>query len=362
MDTVRISEVLTEAAFDPSKWQKAMEFASCSTSAFGAALFPIKGRIPAVPISESMGESFEAYISEGWIQKDERYKAYTAERQRGVKTDFDFISFEGMKRHPYYQDFLGKYGLQWFAGVDMTYDTETWCLSLNRTVDQGPFLSAELERLAKLSKRLTGTVAVARSLGFAKIEAALSAFEASGSAVVMFNRLGLINRLNQSAERLLTHGGNLRSRKIVSYDSNATARMDQALKKLLWDPDPEASLPPVIIPRKDQRSLLVYLTRMPIFSMDIFADCRAIAIISDLGNNTEINPADLKAIFGLTSSESKIAIRLRKGENLENIAVELGISYETARSQLKSIFLKTDVKRQPELVSLLSRIKPPQSY
>ena len=59
--------------------------------------------------------------------------------------------------------------------------------------------------------------------------------------------------------------------------------------------------------------------------------------------------------YGLTCAEARLAARLAAGATLRNAATSEGITYETARSRLKTIFRKTDTARQAELVLLLSR-------
>ena len=57
--------------------------------------------------------------------------------------------------------------------------------------------------------------------------------------------------------------------------------------------------------------------------------------------------------FGLTKQETKIAAALVDGLTTREIADVYGVSVETVRHHLKSIFVKTDTHRQAELVSLL---------
>ena len=57
--------------------------------------------------------------------------------------------------------------------------------------------------------------------------------------------------------------------------------------------------------------------------------------------------------FGLTRQETKIAAALVDGLTTREIADAFGVSIETVRHHLKSIFAKTDTHRQAELVSLL---------
>lgn len=66
----------------------------------------------------------------------------------------------------------------------------------------------------------------------------------------------------------------------------------------------------------------------------------------------------MQACFGLTTAEARLASAIGNGASLDIAADALGISYETARCQLKAIFSKTDTHRQGELVSLISRLIP----
>jgi DNA-binding NarL/FixJ family response regulator len=65
---------------------------------------------------------------------------------------------------------------------------------------------------------------------------------------------------------------------------------------------------------------------------------------------------ELRQMFGLTTSEVAIAVALTSGHEVEEIARTRHVSPGTLRVQLKSIFLKTGVRRQSELVALLLRV------
>jgi DNA-binding CsgD family transcriptional regulator len=45
------------------------------------------------------------------------------------------------------------------------------------------------------------------------------------------------------------------------------------------------------------------------------------------------------------------------GQPLANAAGSLGVSHETVRSQLKSLFAKTDTNRQAELTAVLNKLR-----
>ena len=66
----------------------------------------------------------------------------------------------------------------------------------------------------------------------------------------------------------------------------------------------------------------------------------------------------LRCHFGLTPAEARLALHLVTGETLRSAAIKLNISYETARTSLKSIFKKTGTCRQPELVIVIITAHP----
>jgi len=64
----------------------------------------------------------------------------------------------------------------------------------------------------------------------------------------------------------------------------------------------------------------------------------------------------LHAYFDLTPAETRLAQTLARGNSLEETASFLDIKMSTAKSQLASIFGKTNTCRQGKLVAILSRI------
>src|SRR4029453_17629914 len=58
----------------------------------------------------------------------------------------------------------------------------------------------------------------------------------------------------------------------------------------------------------------------------------------------------LRCHFGLTPSEARLALHLVAGETLRSAEAKLSMTYETARTHLKSIFQKTGTCRQAKLV------------
>ena len=78
--------------------------------------------------------------------------------------------------------------------------------------------------------------------------------------------------------------------------------------------------------------------------------------------NASVPSADLlRLLFDLTPMEARVARNLLEGGSVASAAAALGIGTGTVRSHLKSVFAKTQVSRQSELVRLLSTFGPPIS-
>jgi DNA-binding CsgD family transcriptional regulator/PAS domain-containing protein len=85
---------------------------------------------------------------------------------------------------------------------------------------------------------------------------------------------------------------------------------------------------------------------------------RAAVFVSAPGKRPVPPEEALQALFRLTPAEGRLAVGLAEGQTLEEIAESFGITKGTARVQLKSIFSKTDTRRQAELVRIVLTSSP----
>lgn len=75
--------------------------------------------------------------------------------------------------------------------------------------------------------------------------------------------------------------------------------------------------------------------------------------ISDPNRKAVSDETILRQLYALTGAEARLAGLLASGESLCDASDRLGVTKSTLRSQLKSIFAKTNTNRQSELVRLL---------
>ena len=79
-----------------------------------------------------------------------------------------------------------------------------------------------------------------------------------------------------------------------------------------------------------------------------------VAVFLSKPGGLQLPPQRLAEQYGLTPAEGRLAAKLTALRSVEQASDELCISVHTARSQLKSIFAKTGVQSQSELLMLLA--------
>jgi DNA-binding CsgD family transcriptional regulator len=352
---------LARAALDPAHWKPALQRLTDSVGAVGTVLLPpVAQRFSSIS-TDSIGEVNARYFAEGWNSRDQRDRGLVRLRQCGVTVDLDFATEEEIARSDYYNDFLGRHGLRWFAGLAASAGGEpcsdVWVISIQRSIAQGPFVPAEQERLARLRGSFGTAVTMARELSLARARGLAEAFEILGSAAVVLDWRGDVILANATARRTLTGELRIAKRRLTAGDSETCRSIAGLVDRVTSPLLTPAPRPPVAVPRPGRRPLIVYAVPVVGETRDIFTHARALLVVLDPDARPMPPEEALRAAFGLTSAEARLAARLGTGESLDDAAEALAIAKETARYHLKQVFDKTGA--QSELVALLARLAGP---
>lgn len=136
---------------------------------------------------------------------------------------------------------------------------------------------------------------------------------------------------------------NLRKTIIATAEIDPEDSWKQSVAIGITHPDAPAPLP-----------LLVTPMHANLITSDLDYEGAKVAVfLSDPNMQQPISIENLVSVYNLTPSESQVAISLANGHSIEEIANITCHSAHTIRSQLKSVFRKTGVSRQSELIKLL---------
>jgi DNA-binding CsgD family transcriptional regulator len=359
-DLDAISTAFASAALDSGKWVEAMDVIAGETGSAGAVLLPIavQGAMPHVPFSSSLESLVEPYFKEGWIERDLRRRAVPLLLKDRVFSELHYTTDEEMRTEPFFQEYLGPRGFRWSAVVLMSAGDDAWAVSIQRHLTQDPFSPNELTQLQGLSMRLCSAAATARALGFARGEAALCAFDASDTAVILLDRFGRAVRMNGAAEDMIGPDLQVVDKKLRPKDPESAKVLYRTFREVIWESTDTRSLGlPFGIARTGRRPLLAYLSRHAGISADVFSPIQAVLILVDPERRAQPAIATLKVCYGLTDAEARLAAYFTSGASLDAAAASFGVSRTTVRNQLASVMAKVGVNRQAELVAALAALR-----
>ena len=138
----------------------------------------------------------------------------------------------------------------------------------------------------------------------------------------------------------------------------AQASLDRAIEAALAPP---GRVTLALLAGADGRRYVLQIHPLAGHTRDIFHSAAALAVLIERDRprtRRRATPSAIGELFGLTDREADVASLLTDGLEIAAVAHELKISPETARTYLKYAFEKIGVKRQAEMVALLSRLRP----
>jgi DNA-binding CsgD family transcriptional regulator len=231
------------------------------------------------------------------------------------------------------------------------------CPSFRSKAETGAYRSSA-GRLARVGPYLGKIVSLAQKFAAFDAGSKLSALARVSSAAVVIDATGRATQMNLPAQNLLGEDFNLVRGRPAAHDSASNRRLQQLVSSVLHTARGGAqAYAPIVVDRDEAPWLLVEAMPVTAFGSDLFGSGRAILLLTDLRSPLRPEATQFCAAFGLTVAEAKLA----SGVGIEAAASSLGVSRETARSQLKAVFAKTNTRRQAELAGLLARFRPSDS-
>jgi len=150
----------------------------------------------------------------------------------------------------------------------------------------------------------------------------------------------------QEGDLLITNPAddkNLRKTIIDTAEIDPDDSWKQSVAIGITHPEVEAPLPILVTPMHAH-----------LITSDLDYEGAKVAVfLSDPNLQQPISIDSLVSVYSLTPSEAQVAISLANGHSIDQIASNSNHSAHTIRSQLKSVFRKTGVSRQSELIKLL---------
>jgi len=154
----------------------------------------------------------------------------------------------------------------------------------------------------------------------------------------------------------------VRNNHLVIANEDARKRLAGILERSRNTPDAARctpmSLPEVIVvPRRNEAPPLAVALRALRSPADLRSDHAPLlaVYVSRPDHRSAVPAAVIRALLGVTPAEAELAALLVRGDTIDAAARVLGVTRATARTQLYSIFRKTGLRRQSELISVIAQ-------
>ncbi len=276
-----------------------------------------------------------------------------------VVTLQDLVPDDELLCSDYYTHYLEPVDLFRILGVDTREPEGTVArLRLSRRRTEAPFSDSDRALLQRLTPHLQRAVQIHSELNRAASERDVyaGAVEQLSVASVVLDEQARVLHTNALAKALLEEAEGLgtKDQRLVLAGRELNQSFQEALATVLAAQlDGETSVVKALrIPRARRAPLGLVIRPVPERGEGQHTPSAAV-FISDPELEGSASRETLGQLFELTPAESNLAILLTRGLSLAEVSDTQNVSQHTARAQLKSIFAKTGVSRQAELVRLV---------
>lgn len=225
----------------------------------------------------------------------------------------------------------------------------------------GAFAHEQLRAFTFVTRHLMTAVEVARRLASTDglLRGAFEATERLRAGVVLLDEAGRILHANRCARRLFRERDGLRAAGRIPTTANSNDRsvLERCFARALDLRSRRSLTEPMTISLRrpsGKRDLQAVAIPLAAARHPFGESGAAVALVL---NDPDARPAfsvkELRQRYSLTHAEARLTRNVARGVALREAAAQSGLSYQTARGYLKSVFEKTHTSRQAELVNRL---------
>lgn len=314
------------------------------------------------------GESIDIDDSQ-WYDRTIRelyYKKYSAQnpldyeamRVGCIYSFEDFVSREEFIETPFYKEFCEPLRIEYAFAVYLgDYNgLRTW-ISCSRGKDRGAFTAAEIDYSRRAIPHLQRALNIFSLLEQYKSSKSIysKTIDSMNIGAVLLDRSGSITEKNGSAEAIIAENRCVTEHNYrLAFLSPSDHQRYEYLIATLLDEHSSTDYESMVAGNgSDRLSLLMRKIRR--LTSDEFVHAPAVIVYLKQPMQEQAIAATrlVSSLFGLTTTEARLAVMLANGQTLDEVRNNLGVTEQTARTYCKRVFAKTGTNRQAELVRLV---------
>jgi len=358
----RMALLLHEGALEPKRWRDFLELLGQE----------LRGATTLILRSPTIGQQGLVY---GWGGTDEVRAEYATRYfsldpfvqlpEKQVITLHDFVPPEQLERSQFYKEYLVPWDSIYHLGVDIRDEGRFYArLRVSRARREGNFTAAERRVVERLVPHFDTAIRTHAALDNARMERATyaEAMDQLTLATVILDSAGRVIHTNTLAKDLLAHQDGIAVQKdalVLANPADHQKLRDAIARAIVVRRSAQPGIVDVLRVRRVSGNGYYGMIIRPAAGRlgtdePTMSSAVAVFISSEDGHN--VPPVEtVRELFELTSKEAQLALCLANGRSLQEAAGDLGITLNTARAHLRSIFSKTGIDRQARLVRAILR-------
>jgi DNA-binding CsgD family transcriptional regulator len=350
--TEQLIDDIYEAAVIPDKWQHLLDQIGRQIDSIGGILFTANRQFSGYAASPVLRRIYEDFIEDGYAALNPRPRRAIARNYPGFVGDHELFSPEEMDKDPAYS-YLRRKGVGWCAGTVVRAPTgDVAIFSWEKRFSDGPVSSEAISALGPLRPHLARASVLSGRLGLERVKAAAEILGLIGLPCAVLSLSNRILATNTLFDVLIPDVVQDRTSRVALVDRRA----DALLAGSLLQPGCQASGSLRSIPltaTAQTAASILHIVPVRGAANDVFALASCVLIVTQASRPAVASLEVIQGLFDLTPAEARVARGIATGDTIEDLAIKAGVAVGTIRQQLKSVFSKTGVSRQAELVGML---------
>ncbi len=245
------------------------------------------------------------------------------------------------------------------SGTVWQHDGQTIQMFMQRTGGQGHFTRAETNAFNALAPHIRRALRLEAIMHQRKQQQEYLEQQGRFSAMLLVNVRGEVVYASESAWQMVREETNIRihARKLRLVEKAGQEKLNRLLSASFDGSNRHTPVTGGVVPvwRPGRTPLLMQVIPLhPDADSSLMpVPAHAAIYLVDGEAETQMDLDKLASLLDLTHAEARVASLVAQGEKPADIALSCGVSIHTVRSQIKSIFLKTDISSQAQLTRLV---------
>lgn len=356
---------LYASVIDESTWEGALTHLTKFVGGSGAVILTSDPRASKVVQADAYGvdPSVNAAFMEYYASKDIRVPA-SFERPVGeLIVDRSVVSYQELRKSEIYNDFLLPFDVPYLMAMWLRKAPDSYVsLPLQAGNSRGPFTDEEIDRFRLVIPHLMRVMQVRQMLDRARINDLLTR-KVLGNlpfGVLVLDARGNVTGSTGFADDVLTEGTALKyQRQRIRAVRDDDDRGLQAAIHSVVNVQSGTAVGSTVTVRRPYNALPLTVAVLPVNLPDLFdASSRpaCLLLIVDPDRKVRMQAGVIQRSLDLSPAESRLALAVFHGQSLQQAAKTLGRSYNTCKTQMKAIYLKTGCASQAELVKKIMTV------